>query len=68
MEIEKAKSLDIARLLAFWGLMSGNKSRTFLRDLRTRKPLQIKGFRVSYFTEQSRLLSREKFPNLGGIS
>jgi hypothetical protein len=24
MEIEKAKSLDIARLLAFWGLMSGN--------------------------------------------
>lgn len=25
MEIEKAKSLDIARLLAFWGLMSGNK-------------------------------------------
>jgi len=24
MEMEKAKSLDIARLLAFWGLMSGN--------------------------------------------
>jgi AGCS family alanine or glycine:cation symporter len=23
--MEKAKSLDIARLLAFWGLMSGNK-------------------------------------------
>jgi len=26
-------------------LPSGNKSRTFLTDLRTRKPLQIKGFR-----------------------
>jgi len=24
MEMEKAKSLDITRLLAFWGLMSGN--------------------------------------------
>jgi hypothetical protein len=53
MEIEKAKSLDIARLLAFWGLMNGNKSRTYLTELRTRKPLQIKGFRVSHFTEQS---------------
>jgi len=27
MEIEKAKSLDIARLLAFRGLMSGNNTK-----------------------------------------
>ena len=31
----------------------GNKSRTYLTELRTRKPLKIKGFRVSHFTEQS---------------
>ena len=35
------------------GLFLGNKSRTYLTELRTRKPLKIKGFRVSHFTEQS---------------
>ena len=33
MEIEKAKSLDIARLLAFRGLMSGNKGLCFGKRL-----------------------------------
>jgi hypothetical protein len=43
MEIEKAKSLDIARILAFGGLMSGNNTEWLTS---ARKPLQIKGFRA----------------------
>ena len=39
MEIEKAKSLDIARLLAFWGLMNGNNA------TQTRKALIFLAFR-----------------------
>ena len=43
MEIEKAKSLDIARLLAFRGLMSGNNTKWLTS---ARKPLETKGFRA----------------------
>ena len=45
MEIEKAKSLEIARLLAFRGLMSGNNIYWLTS---ARKPLEIKGFRAFY--------------------
>ena len=58
MEIEKAKSLDIARLLAFRGLMSGNKLNSVSES---RKTLILQGFPGFLFFTGYKLATSGRF-------